>query len=44
MITNGNCNKLDSVYKGPYTIIAVNHPNVTIRDENHKTQTVHKNR
>ena len=44
MITNENRNKLNPVYKGPYTVVAINHPNVTISNENAEPYTVHKNR
>lgn len=40
-----NRRKLDPVYTGPFTIIEINHPNVTIKNQmSNETQTVHKNR
>jgi hypothetical protein len=38
-------NKLDIIWKGPYEIKEINHPNVTIQElEKRKHITVHKNR
>lgn len=40
-----NRKKLDNVYSGPHEIIAINHPNVTIKNcVTNENQTVHKNR
>lgn len=39
-----NRRKLDQVYTGPFKIISINHPNVTIEDNLKNHQTVHKNR
>lgn len=45
MLENPNRNKLDKVYKGPYKVINIAHPNITILDEATNIQhTVHKNR
>lgn len=45
MLENLNRNKLDKVYKGPYKVINITHPNITILDEATNIQhTVHKNR
>lgn len=40
-----NRRKLDAVYSGPFTIIDIQHPNVTIKNQlTSENQTVHKNR
>lgn len=39
-----NRRKLDQVYTGPFKIININHPNVTIEDNSKNHQIVHKNR
>lgn len=44
MLTNENRRKLDKVYKGPYYITKVEHPNITLSDNNGYTTVVHKNR
>lgn len=44
MLENHNRAKFDKLYKGPYKVIEINHPNITILDENNNQQyTVHKN-
>ena len=45
MLKTENKTKFDAVHKGPFKIIGVHHPNITILEENSgKTLTVHKNR
>ena len=45
MLQNENRTKLDKIYNGPYKIIDIEHPNVTLLDENtNQKHTVHKNR
>lgn len=39
-----NRRKLEQVYTGPYKIVDINHPNVSIQDSTGNCQTVHKNR
>lgn len=44
MLENRNRTKFDKIYKGPYKVIEINHPNITIIDENNNQKyTVHKN-
>lgn len=45
LIENPNRNKLDKIYKGPFKVIKIEHPNVIILDEKTNVQhKVHKNR
>lgn len=45
MIENENRSKLDKIYKGPYKVTEINHPNVTIFDDNkNQYYTIHKNK
>ena len=36
--------KFDDVYDGPFEVIDIQHPNVTIKDKDNKEKVVHKNR
>lgn len=44
LIENQNRSKLDKVYKGPFKVVAIEHPNITILNENNELYTLHKNR
>lgn len=44
LVTNENRHKLDPVYKGPYIVKNINHPNVTLVDEKNNRLVIHKNR
>ena len=45
LLKTENNRKLDKVYDGPYEVISVNHPKVTIKHcKTNKQKTVHKNR
>lgn len=44
MLTNENRRKLDKVFKGPYRIREIIHPNVILIDNQNNKTTVHKNR
>lgn len=45
LIENASRNKFDKIYKGPFKVIKIEHPNVTIVDEETNIQHVlHKNR
>lgn len=44
MVRDGARHKHDAIFKGPYLVIAIDEPNITIQDEkSKKTRTVHKN-
>ena len=45
MLANENRTKLDKIFKGPFIVVEINHPNVKIFDPStKKEQIVHKNR
>lgn len=44
MLSNENRKKLDKVYKGPYRVSKITHPNVILSDQQGNETTVHKNR
>ena len=45
MLENENRTKFDKIYKGPYEVIKIDHPNVTLVDtETKQEKIVHKNR
>lgn len=45
MLEVPNRSKLDKVYKGPFTVIKIEHPNVTIENKTNQTKhIIHKNR
>lgn len=44
LVTNENRNKLDAWYKGPYVVTNIEGVNCTLKAENNKSITVHKNR